>query len=204
MSSSKKNSSSTVNEELEDKTVDQVDEGLVDDYADQELDSEKEAVDTSALEKRVAQLEAAQNIAQKEITDWKDKAYRFSADLQNVNKQNELDLQTSLKRGKKNVVQLLLPFVDTLNLSFAFTPETDDENVSKFVDTLKGSFSKMIADFEAAGIEFLVPEIGSEVDAEYMSVLNSVSDEDEITVKRVVGVGVRIDGQLIQEATVMV
>ena len=154
---------------------------------------------------KIAELETSLEVKEKEIEDWKNKAYRFSADLQNLHKQNQLDLQQARKKGKQTVIDLLLPFVNTMNLSFAFIPDSEDESLKKFVNTLKSSFDKLIADFGAAGIEFLVPEVGDDIDPEYMSVLNATGEEgDEAKVARIVGVGVRIDGQLVQEATVMV
>jgi molecular chaperone GrpE (heat shock protein) len=159
---------------------------------------------THQLARKIADLQASISVKDTEIQDWRDKAYRFSADLQNVTKQHEIDLQQASKRGKKSVVQTLLPFIDAMNLSFSYVPESDDEALTKFVTALKGSFEKMVSDFSNTGIEFLVPEEGDVVDTTYMSVLNASGDEEDVVVSKVVGVGVKIDGQLIQEATVMI
>lgn len=154
---------------------------------------------------KIAELEASIAIKDTEIEDWKNKTYRLSADLQNLHKQHDLDMVQASKQGKKSVVQLVLPFINTLHLAFSFVPQTEANEVAAFAETLKQSLTKLIADCKAAGIEFIIPQEGDSINTSYMAVLNSSHDsEEEPVVNKVISVGVRIDGQLVQEASVMV
>jgi molecular chaperone GrpE (heat shock protein) len=93
--------------------------------------------------------------------------------------------------------------LNTLQLAFAYAPQTDDEKVSKFLDTLKLSFEQVISELRNQQIEILIPHIGQKVDVEWMNLLTP-SDEEHPSVKQVVGLGLKIDSQLVQPASVMV
>jgi len=152
----------------------------------------------SELKIRVQSLEA-------ERDDWKDKALRSTAEVQNVQRQVDFDTATAKKSAKKYVAQTLLGFLNTLNLAFTFTPQTDNEKVQKFVDTLKGSYTQVQNDLNGVGIELIVPQQGEEFNGETMTALNEKSEEEEYpTVKNVASVGLKVDGQVIQPASVMV
>jgi molecular chaperone GrpE len=152
-------------------------------------------VDVAVLDTKIKELED-------QIKDWKDKAIRFAADNQNIQKQNEMDNQIIAKKTKKNVMNLVLPFLTSLNLAFTFQPKTDDQAVLKFIATLKSSFEKLIVDLPNVGVEVIVPKINDIFDPKVHTSLNAF-EGDEARIKQVVGLGLMIDNQVIQAATVM-
>ena len=155
---------------------------------------------------QVEQLEAQLTVSKQEAEDWKNKCLRTLADLQNLQKQTELDIQQAKKRAKKATVFSLLEFLNTLNISFSYVPESEDEKVTSFIKTLKGSFEKVIAELQTSGIEILRIEPGQDFDPEYMNILNTQVGEGEVENKvvQVVGLGLRIDDQLVQPASVII
>lgn len=152
---------------------------------------------------------------QKEIIDLKSKneeatnrIFRMAADVQNSNKQEEINLAQNSKKTKKSVVNLILPFLDTLNLAFAFVPEMSDEKMQKFVQTLQKSFEKLIVDLNFGGIELIIPKENDVFDPQIMTPLNSPESQEEnqtenVKIKRMVSIGVKIDGQVIRSASIM-
>lgn len=137
-----------------------------------------------------------------QVESWKTKTLRFAADNQNILKQHELDNQQVIKRTKKTILTLIMPFLTSMNLAFAMMPTSLDTNVNKYIDGLKSQLDKLTNDLKNAQVEIIIPTKGEEFNPITMTSLNS-SEDEELTVKQVVGLGVRIDGQLIQAATVM-
>ena len=151
-------------------------------------------------------LEAKLTVITQEMEDWKSKCLRTLADLQNLQKQTELDIQQAKKRTKKSTVFSLLEFLNTLNISFSYTPETEDKKVLGFIATLRSAFEKVITELANSGIEILRVAPGDDFDPQYMNILNTQVNgaESENKVVQVVGLGLRIDDQLVQPASVII
>lgn len=162
--------------------------------------------DDHDLKLEVARLKVELNSQKAELENWQNQATRYAAEIQNQAKQFELDLATAKKSAKKSIITLVLSFLNTLNLAFAYTPQTDDGTVQKFVNTLKFSFDQMISDFKVSGVEIVIPQIGENFNGETMTLLNSdaVTDDSHPQVKQIISLGLKIDGQLVQPAAVMV
>lgn len=154
------------------------------------------------------ELKAQLNSMKESVSDWQSKAVRLSADLQNVQKQNELDISQAKKSSKKNTIISIMEFLNTLNISFNYIPASDDEKVVSFIQTLKGSYDKVIGELKAHGIDILTVDPGDQFDPNFMNILNTqITDQQEEVaneVVQVVGLGLKIDGQLIQPASVII
>jgi molecular chaperone GrpE (heat shock protein) len=161
---------------------------------------------TEALTQNISQLEVELASSNKEKDDWKAKSIRYAADLQNSVRQNELDIAQAKKNTKKSTVLSLVPFLNTLNIAFAYSPQTEDPKVKTFISTLNSSFHKAISDFQGIGVEILTAQAGDAFDPEFMAILNNDVDTDshEVKVKQVVSIGLKIDNQLIQPISVIV
>ncbi len=165
----------------------------------------KSLKEIAQLNQQVSQLEAELTIKNTEIEDWKSKSLRFAADLQNAIRQNEIDIATSKKNSKKNTLLSVVPFLNTLNIAFSYIPITDDAKVNTFIQTLKSSFEKVISDLQLENIHLLVCKPGEIFNPETMTILNSdISVENDVKVKQVVSIGLKIDNQLIQPISVIV
>jgi molecular chaperone GrpE len=171
-----------------------------------EVKPQLENTDNQKLKIEIEQLNRKNNSLTKEIEDWKNKCVRIAADLQNTQKQSEIDILQSKKQSKKNTIISIMDFLNTLNISFNYLPQTEDEKVLSYINTLKLSFEKVISELKVNGIEILKINPGDDFDAEYMNILNAVGNSDSIENKviQVVGLGLKIDGQLVQPASVII
>jgi molecular chaperone GrpE len=141
---------------------------------------------------------------QKELEDWKNKTMRYAAEVQNLQKQHDLDVSSSKKKTKKFVVEAILPFLNTINLAFGFLPKTEDDSINKFVSALDSSFKKLKQDLELISIELIEPKVGDEVDPAIMNVLNPNPEITNPKVAGIVSMGLKIDGDLLQAANIMI
>lgn len=152
------------------------------------------------LQKEIIELK----LKNEELTN---RILRMAADTQNSSKQEEITLLQTRKQTKKSVVNLILPFLDTLNLAFAFVPPTEDEKMQKFVQTLQKSFEKLMIDLNFSGIELIIPKANDTFDPNIMMPLNSpeLQEENQETakIKGTASLGVKIDGQVIRSASIM-
>jgi molecular chaperone GrpE len=169
-------------------------------------DSVSEIDNNFVVDNSSMQIEAELQMMKLEMEDWKEKATRFSADIQNLSRQHELDIQQAKKSSKKAVLMSLVGFLNTINLAFSFAPNTEDEKVINFIFTLKTSFEMAIDDFKSLGVEILIPSVGEVFNAEYMNILNpdNVSETEQVVVKQVVSCGLKIDNQLVQPVNIMI
>lgn len=142
-----------------------------------------------------------------ERDDWKNKALRFAADLQNTQKQNQLDIANNSKMTKKRVVQSISQFLNTFYISFNYIPEGINPEGQKFIETLKFSFNSLINDLKSLNIEVIAPNKNDFFDPTIMSPLNEYEveqDERGFVVDNVVSIGFKIDNQVTSPATVIV
>lgn len=143
------------------------------------------------------------NALQDQIADLKNSLIRKEADTQNLIKQHHFDIENAKKSTKKSVANQVLHVVNTLSLAFGHVPKVQNPEFDKFIQTLISSFEKSISDLKLVGIEIIIPKIGDEIDLNYMSLLNTPQDQSDLTVKQIVSVGLKIEGQIIQPASVL-
>ena len=160
---------------------------------------------TENLESKIVNLETQLNIITAEKEDWQNRSLRAVADLQNLSKQAELDNLQSKKSSKKQVINIILPFLNTINLAFAHSPKSESQDVKQFIETLQSSLNRLISDLNNISVEIVIPEVGQEFNPEFMNILNGdkVEGLSEIKVLQVVSCGVKIDNQVIQPANIL-
>jgi molecular chaperone GrpE len=157
------------------------------------------------LEKEIAQLKTKNQSSFIEVEDWKNKSLRIAAELQNNQKQQELDIAQTQKRMKKITVDSIFSFINTLNISFNFKPTSKDPKVTSFIETLEISYNQVLKEMKSIGIEIIETNVGDKFNPEYMTILNDTrtSESDDAIIKQVVSVGLKIDGQIIQPLSVI-
>jgi molecular chaperone GrpE len=150
------------------------------------------------LEKVKVQLDSSKV----EITDWKNKALRAIADMENSKKQQELDAIQTKKNVKKNLAKPILDFLNNQFLIITYLKDITDQKALTSLETLKISFDKLVADLKSQGIEVIIPKIGDEFNPEFMQGLNT-TENNEAKVENIVSLGLRIDTQIISPAMIM-
>ncbi len=151
----------------------------------------------------VQKLSAEQDTLKKEIEELKAKNLRLLADMQNVMKQNEMDVDRAKKSVKKEIALSLADFVSHMNLAFSYAPEASETAVKDFVDRLKNSLDTSLKVLQKFNIEIIIPNPGDTFNPEFMNAVNELSGDTSIpTVKGVVSAGVKVDGQVIKPAVI--
>jgi molecular chaperone GrpE len=137
-----------------------------------------------------------------EITDWKNKALRAIADMENSKKQQELDAIQTKKNVKKNLAKPILDFLNNQFLIITYLKDITDQKALTSLETLKISFDKLVTDLKSQGIEVIIPKIGDEFNPEFMQGLNT-TENSEAKVENIVSLGLKIDTQVINPAMIM-
>lgn len=169
----------------------------------------EEKVTESSIENlyyQIEELKLTLENTKKEAEEIKLIAQRAVADGQNLARQHELEIQSSQKKLKKSVAGHILHVLNTLYLAFQYSPETDDEKILKYINTIKLSFEKSLEDLKVVGIEILIAHKDDAIDFNTMNIINTPQNPDnqDPKVMQVVSLGLRIDNQVVQPITVMV
>jgi molecular chaperone GrpE (heat shock protein) len=126
------------------------------------------------------------------------------AEVTLMTRQHELDVEQKVKSSKKKLIEPVVTYINNVVLAFQYLPQGLDENVNKFIETLKLALQRAISDLQKHGVEIIIPEVGELVDPIFMNVLNPGSSQsEELKVQAIVSVGVKIDGQITQPVSVM-
>lgn len=176
----------------------------------QEEDTTQSQATVKQLQIKIIELYGQLEILEAKVSNWKQKTEilleKHQTEIKTINKQHQLDLEATQKKVKKSIVSEIVDFLNTLNISFTFVPnssqEHKEESMDKFINTLKGSFDKLIQDLEKQNIFIILPKVGHEFDPQTMSALQN-SDQEDTKVKNIVSLGIKLDDQVIKPAVVI-
>jgi molecular chaperone GrpE len=188
------------NNEAQNPNLDELNKADLEKIGDKNLDRDDQV--------KIEQDKLKTELLQLEIEDWKQKALRLGADLQNSQKQNELEISQAKKSAKKQIARQMLEFLNTLYLSFSFFPESEDKKVKNLVLTLKGSQEKLIKDLKEIGVEIIEPKIGENFNPQIMTPLSAkgevLESDNEAKVSQIASLGLIVDGQVVQPSVVII
>jgi molecular chaperone GrpE (heat shock protein) len=162
------------------------------------------AVASLTRDTKVQELESKIKSLSEEAMHWQRKTQEALLDLRNIQNQFELESQQVVKKTKKTVIQDVFNFCNNLILAFQHLPSDQDDTLKTFASALETSFDQLREGLAKQDVEIVVPNPGDDIDVAYMSVLNATGSEEDPVVARVVSAGLRIEGQLVQPASVMV
>ena len=141
---------------------------------------------------------------EREVGDWKDRALRASADLDNFRKRALREREESWTRGQAEVLSKVLDVVDDLARVAHLDPsETGAEALHEGMGLVERKFLRLL---EGAGLERLDPA-GQPFDPhshEAVTTLPAPSAEADHTVGMVFQAGYRLRGSLLRPARVAV
>jgi len=140
-----------------------------------------------------------------EIETLKVKNLRLLADIQNLLRQNQIDIERAKKTLKTEIALAMVDFVTSMHLAFTYLPDNLDEKTRNFIRQLQLSLESSIKNLQSLNIELLIPKVGEPFNSEYMNAVNTPTDEASNlpTIKSVVTVGLKVDGQLVKPAQVL-
>lgn len=159
------------------------------------------------LNSKIEELEIRVKVLKQDVEHWKNEAAKTIRNMKELETHQEHLLSGITKSTKKQTVMLVLNFINTINLSLGYTPKSQDEEVQKFVETLKSNFVHALEQLKSKQIEILIPEIGDLFDPSIMSILNpevTQNQDKAVVVERVVTVGLKIENQLVQPVSIMI
>ena len=190
------NSNETSPESSEDQAeIEPVEAQDVEDGASQEA---LESITDEAAADPIMQLQAEADKA-------RDQALRAEAEMQNLRKRAERDVQNAHKFGIERLIQNLLPVLDSLEKAIetslqAETPEDDPQ-----LEGLKLCFKLFTDVFEREGVHMLDP-LGQAFDPNVHEALSMIEnpDTEPNSVMAVIQKGYRLHERLVRPAMVIV
>ena len=164
-------------------------------------DSNTNATDTSGLNT----ISTREQELVQEIETLKAKNLRLLADIQNLLRQNQMDIERAKKNLKAEIALAMVDFVTSMYLALSYLPENVDDKTRNFIKQLQLSLESSIKNLQTLNIELLIPQVGEPFNSEYMNAVNTPTDQaDNLpTIKSVVTVGLKVDGQLVKPAQVL-
>jgi molecular chaperone GrpE len=156
----------------------------------------------SELEVKIKEQENQINEQKESLETTTQKMIRTLADSENLKKHQELENQQVRKALKKSIAKNLLEFLNNQYLTLNFLKEVEDDKTKSSLNTLKISFDTIVKDLAKQSIEFIIPEVGGEFDPELMQAISKTTDHDKVVT--IVTLGLKVDGQVIQPASVII
>lgn len=172
------------------------DETLVED-AESATEQPAEAATEQDL---VAELEAAREEAQQN----KDRYLRAEAEMVNVRRRVEKDVENAHKFGQEKLVREILDVADNLERTLAAI-ETETEEVKPLKEGVEMTLKSLLDSFEKFSITVINPE-GEPFDPQLHQAMSMVENPDmePNTVMAVMQKGYALHGRLVRPAMVMV
>ena len=162
------------------------------------------ATEEATPEVDVASLQAELAAAQEEATSGKDQVLRAQAEMQNLRRRAERDVENAHKFALEKITQELLPVVDNLERALG-AMDTADEKTKSLAEGVEMTLSSFVKALEKFKIEQVSPE-GEPFDPQLHQAMSMVENDDvePNTVVAVMQKGYTLHGRLVRPAMVMV
>lgn len=191
------------NEDVEQETTENEAENTIEQPAgstavdDSEVDSESTSEDVPEGD-QLAQLEA-------EVEKYKDVALRAEAEMQNLRRRAERDVQNAHKFGTERLLQNLLPVLDSLEKAIEASEAAGQSEDDPQLEGIKLCSKLFINVLTKEGIEALDP-LGEPFDPNLHEALSMIENPDlePNSVMTVIQKGYRLNERLVRPAKVMV
>ncbi len=190
--------------EHEEKNIETQGEPSVDE--NNEVES-NEAEQAEAQDEQSQLIEALQKLAQAEtvIAHQKDEVLRVQAEMQNLRRRTEQDIEKAHKYGQEKLSAELLAVMDNLERALQVTMDREDEAVKGLLEGVELTLKSFVDCFKKFGIEQIDP-LGEPFDPQLhqaMSLQVNPNVEPD-TVTAVMQKGYTLHGRVIRPAMVMV
>ena len=183
------------NDEMEQETAENEAENTVEQSADSSAPDDSEG---AREVDQLAQLEA-------EVEKYKDVALRAEAEMQNLRRRAERDVQNAHKFGTERLLQNLLPVLDSLEKAIETSEAAGQEEDDPQLEGIKLCSKLFIDVLTKEGIEALDP-LGEPFDPNLHEALSMIENPDlePNSVMTVIQKGYRLNERLVRPAKVMV
>lgn len=184
---------------------------IVDPQAEQDMEETNEIEQDSAAgqetDERSQLIETMQKLVQAEaiISHQKDEVLRVQAEMQNLRRRTEQDIEKAHKFGQERLSTELLAVMDNLERALQVDMDRDDESVKALLQGVELTLKSFVDCFRKFGIEQIDP-LGEPFDPQRhqaMSMQENPNVEPN-TVTAVMQKGYTLHGRVIRPAMVMV
>ncbi|MFP6806022.1 MAG: nucleotide exchange factor GrpE [Pseudomonadales bacterium] len=177
------------------ESVDEADPG--EEVADQEVNGEAQDLEPS-IEDQLAQ-------ALEEVTKFKDDKLRAEAEMQNIRRRAERDVQNAHKFGIERFLTNLLPVVDSLEKAIEIREQEESSEDDPVIVGVKLCHKILLESLERENIEVIDP-MGEPFDPNEHEAMSMVENPDmePNSVFAVVQKGYKLNSRLVRPAMVMV
>ena len=164
-------------------------------------DSPEEEADCPVDEKLKNQL----IILEKEVAVYKEASLRAQAQLENMQKRAERDINNAHKFGIGRLLTDLLPVIDSLIRALE-NADSQDPKVQVMSEGVRLTLHLLNKTLERHGVETLRPEQGESFNPEWHEAMTTKSDSNAKpnTVLQVLQTGYRLNGRVLRAAMVVV
>lgn len=154
-----------------------------------------EELKENPLQEKIDQLE-------KEVAEWKEKAYRTVADCDNLRKSYEKDHQLMVKYRGQPFVEKLLPTLDSFYLVLKVEPE--EPMLKNYLIGFQMIYNSMLEALSGEGVEQIIPSVGQEFDHNIMQAVDIREGEKDNIIVEVSKPGYMLRDRLVRPAMVVV
>lgn len=159
-----------------------------------EGDIEDTTIDVESL---VAELEAARDEAASHLDDLK----RVAADFDNFRKRSAKENETTLGRAVEQVVQRLMPALDSFDAALGSPPQGEPEQ--QMYSGMLNTREVLLKALEAEGLE-VIPTVGEMFDPEIHEPTGAPGGSGQLVVTDELRRGYRLGGKVLRAALVVV
>jgi len=151
------------------------------------------------------ELEDKLTALEKEANEYKDKALRAQAMLDNVNRRAERDVEKAHKYGTEKLLLEILPVLDSLNRGLEGEKPKESQAKSMY-DGIKLTSDMLVKVLKKFGIQEIDPKVGDSFDPVIHEAMSTVpaTDQKAHTIVRVLQKGYQLNDRVIRAAMVIV
>ena len=170
-----------------------------------EPENEEQTAETTSTEEDIfAAMQNEMSRLQDEVSLAKDQVLRAAAEVQNIKRRAQLDVEKAHKFALDKFVESLLPVVDSLELGLKNAADADDANTG-MREGMELTLKLMIDTLAKNGVEQLNP-IGEPLDPNFHQAITMLPNPEmePNTVMDVVQKGYTLNGRCVRPAMVVV
>lgn len=170
-----------------------------DEIIDNASDNENEQLDDSVNADPLT-------LAQQEIADLKDKYLRALAEMQNIQRRAQRDVEDANKYGVTSVARPFLGVADDLNRALDLVPDDAPENIKNFVEGIRAVERNLQQALERMGVVAIKAEAGQPLDPHEHEVMFEVDSTDfpHGSIVQILETGYKIHDRLLRPTRVSV
>ncbi len=174
--------------------------------ADEAMAEAEEAMaEVKEIHEEVEELKEEISAEAKELAEFKDKFYYVAAEMENMKKRHERDMQSQVKYGNEKVLKGLLDVVDNLERTATAIENDEDEKVKNIftgIDMVQKQFLEVLKN---NGLE-QIDAIGKTFDPNFHEALaqQPVEGKEDQEVIQIYQQGYMLNGRLLRAAKVVI